>query len=86
MPPTVGIRSNRWSGIGGSRRKRNQQGVSTPSAFPPRTLEPDQVRGAPDDTLPHQPFLPPRNGEKWKVASSQETPAWLHFLCLLSGA
>lgn len=66
------------------RRKRNLQGVSTPAAFPPRTLDPNQDHGAP--TTQPLPFLPPRNGETWRGSSRQETPAWLHSLCLLSGA
>lgn len=37
-----------------------------------------------NNTVP--PFLPPRNGETWRGSSRQETPAWLHSLCLLSGA
>ena len=44
--------------------------MSTPSAFSPRTLEPNQEHGAANNTAPR--FLAPRNGETWRVASGQE--------------
>lgn len=41
----------------GLRRKWDQQGVSTSATFPPRTLEPNQAHGSPNNTVP--PFPPP---------------------------